>query len=292
MLIDQHAAHERIGYEKIKEQIEWNDEHANSKLVRGNLIWREGILDTEVVFEPNPNGLWRIAWNPSPAERNKRAYSYGNVLPANYHLGAAGADPYDLDAPSDGRGSNGAVVFKSKSGIFGDLPEDFIFAVYNHRPSLAREFFEDVLKACVYFGMPLLAENNKYGLIRHFENRGYKGYLLRRPASVMSKSERKSSTTRTYGVPSSVDVIQAHAEAIQYWIEYRVGQIDDVGGMGKMYYNDILEDWAAYQIDKRTKYDLTVASGLAIMATQTGAYTKASTSTNVKTNLMEIWRKL
>lgn len=271
--------------EKIKEQMEWNDLYAKEKLVKGNLMWREGVLDGEVVFEPNPNGLWEIAWNPSLPFRNKIAYNYGNKLPGNFHLGAAGADPYDLDAPVDGRGSNGAVVFKSKSGIYGDLPEDFIFAVYNHRPKLAREFFEDVLKACVYFGMPLLAENNKYGLIRHFENRGYQGYLLKRPASVMSKSEKKSKVARAYGVPSSVDVIHAHAEAIQYWIERRVGQIDELGEIGKMYYNDILQDWAEYQIDNRTKYDLTVASGLAIMATQSGAY---NAKVNVKTNMAQV----
>ena len=35
-----------------------------------------------------------------------------------------------------------------------------------------------------------------------------------------------------------------------------------------MYFNRTLEDWIAYKIDKRTKYDLTISSGLALLAAQ------------------------
>ena len=35
-----------------------------------------------------------------------------------------------------------------------------------------------------------------------------------------------------------------------------------------MYFNRTLQDWANYDIAKRTKFDATVSSGLAIMANQ------------------------
>ena len=38
--------------------------------------------------------------------------------------------------------------------------------------------------------------------------------------------------------------------------------------MGNCYFDDLLEDWAEYDITKRTKYDATVSSGLALMAAQ------------------------
>ena len=40
----------------------------------------------------------------------------------------------------------------------------------------------------------------------------------------------------------------------------------ETGEMGKMYFNTTLEDWIAYKIDKRTKFDLTISSGLALLA--------------------------
>jgi len=38
--------------------------------------------------------------------------------------------------------------------------------------------------------------------------------------------------------------------------------------MGKMYFDRTLEDWIGYKIDNRTKYDLTISSGLALLAAQ------------------------
>jgi hypothetical protein len=35
-----------------------------------------------------------------------------------------------------------------------------------------------------------------------------------------------------------------------------------------MYFNRTLEDWIAYKIDKRTKFDLTISSGLALLGAQ------------------------
>ena len=38
--------------------------------------------------------------------------------------------------------------------------------------------------------------------------------------------------------------------------------------MGKMYFQRTLEDWIGYKIDNRTKYDLTISSGLALLGAQ------------------------
>lgn len=70
---------------------------------------------------------------------------------------------------------------------------------------------------------------------------------------------------------SSEDVKQAHATAIESYIEEYVG-IDTEGTyresdeMGSMYFNKTLEDWAKFDINNRTKHDASISSGLAIMA--------------------------
>ena len=38
--------------------------------------------------------------------------------------------------------------------------------------------------------------------------------------------------------------------------------------MGRMYFNRTLEDWIGFKINDRTKYDLTISSGLALLASQ------------------------
>ena len=35
-----------------------------------------------------------------------------------------------------------------------------------------------------------------------------------------------------------------------------------------MYFNDTLEDWIGFKIDNRTKFDLTISSGLCLLAAQ------------------------
>ena len=68
------------------------------------------------------------------------------------------------------------------------------------------------------------------------------------------------------GIPNtSEDIKQAHAAAIEMYINDHVGMIGD-SVYGSMYFNETLNDWAKFDITKRTKHDATISSGLAIMA--------------------------
>ena len=49
------------------------------------------------------------------------------------------------------------------------------------------------------------------------------------------------------------------------YIQNHVG-IKTNGDMGNLYFNSLLNDWAKFDINKRTKFDATISSGLAIMA--------------------------
>ena len=146
-------------------------------------------------------------------------------------------------------------------------PSNMFVAEYASRPPLARIFYEDVLLASIFYGYPLLIENNKYGIVRYFESRGYDEYVMRRPDHL--KTPNSSSNVKTRGIPSnSQDVIQSHAQAIEAYIEEHVGINSETGELGNMYFNRTLEDWIGYKIDNRTKYDLTISSGLALLAAQ------------------------
>lgn len=250
---------------KIYEQIQYNQELYPHPVVRGNFSWKDGAKDKEVMFNPNPQGRWRIAWLPKPEMQNKYVIKHNKRHPANDHIGVGGVDSYDLDSTTDNRGSKGACHLYNKFNM--SAPANMFVAEYASRPPLARIFYEDILMAAVFYGYPLLIENNKYGIVRHFESRGYEEYVMKRPEHL--KAPNAAVNVKTRGIPSnSVDVIQSHAQAIEAYVEEHVGINSETGEMGKMYFERTLEDWIGYKIDNRTKFDLTISSGLALLAAQ------------------------
>jgi len=248
---------------KIYQQIEYNDELFPNPVVRGNFIWKE--KDKEAVFSADINGRFRISWLPPNEQRNVIKTDRGKKVAPFADRGCGGVDSYDLDATLDGRGSKGALHLYNKFHI--ENPSNMFVVEYASRPDLAKIFYEDVLMASFFYGYPLLVENNKYGIVRYFESRGYDGYLMDRPEHL--KGASSTVNVKTKGIPSnSQDVIQAHAHAIEAYIHDHVGINYDSGEMGRMYLNDTMEDWIGFKIDKRTKFDLTISSGLALLAAQ------------------------
>ena len=202
---------------------------------------------------------------PDPGERNVKKVDRGKLIAPFEAFGCGGVDSYDLDATVDGRGSKGALHLYNKFSM--GRPGNMFVVEYASRPDLAKIFYEDCLMAAFFYGYPLLIENNKYGIARYFESRGYDGYLLDRPQHLNPNSS--SIKVKTKGIPSnSQDVIHAHAQAIEAYIHDHVGVNYETGEMGNMYFNRTLEDWIGYKIDKRTKFDLTISSGLALLASQ------------------------
>jgi hypothetical protein len=169
-----------------------------------------------------------------------------------------------------------------------DAPSSEFFLEYVARPQTAEIFFEEVLMACIFYGMPILVENNKPRLLYHFKNRGYRGMCMNRPDkhyNKLSKTERELG-----GIPNtSEDVKQSHAAAIESYIEKHVG-IDleavyrDPDEMGSMYFERTLEDWAKFDINNRTKFDASISSGLAIMANQKSVYLPEQKQSKISLN--------
>ena len=166
---------------KIYEQIDYNNDLRNSNVVTtGNFQWRNGIQDTSVLFMPNKSGRFNISWIPPYNLQNRIIEKNGIKYPGNEHLGAFGCDSYDISGTVDRRGSNGALHGLTKFSME-EAPLDHFFLEYIARPQTAEIFFEDVLMACIFYGMPILAENNKPRLLYHFKRRGYRGFSMNRP---------------------------------------------------------------------------------------------------------------
>jgi hypothetical protein len=255
---------------KIYEQIDYNEEMSRTLgVTKGNFQWASGIKDTQVIFYPDPKGRFKVSWVPPQHLQNRVVLKNGIKYPGNEHMGAFGCDSYDISGTVDGEGSKGALHGLTRFSME-DAPANSFFLEYLSRPPTAEIFFEDVLMALVFYGMPILAENNKPRLLYYLRRRGYRGFSMNRPDKIwnnLSVAEKEIG-----GIPnSSEDIKQAHAAAIEMYIQDHVGMQSD-GTMGTLYFNDLLNDWTRFDINKRTKHDATISSGLAIMANNRHLY--------------------
>ena len=268
---------------KIYEQIDYNEGVTSSAVINtGNFQWANGVKDTHVIFHPNPQGRFKISWTPQPHLQNKLIIKNGIKYPGNEHMGAFGCDSYDISGTVDGRGSNGSLHGLTKFSME-DAPANAFFLEYIARPQTAEMFFEDVLMALVFYGMPLLAENNKPRLLYYLRRRGYRGFSMNRPDKTWNKLS--TAEKEVGGIPnSSEDIKQAHAAAIEMYINDHVGHIEN-GRYGSMYFNDTLNDWAKFDINRRTKFDASISSGLAIMGCNRHLYAPNAKIEKPKVNI-------
>ena len=277
---------------KIYDQIDYNDGLIKERIItKGNFHWKDGVKDSEVVWSPDTRGNFTVSWIPPKNMQNRKTIDKGVKHPGNSDIGLFGCDSYDISATVGGRGSNGALHGLTKTNMDDNAPSNEFFLEYIHRPESAEDFFEDVLMACVFYGMPILIENNKPRLLYHFKNRGYRRYSLNRPDKPYDKLSRTEKELG--GIPNtSQDVKQVHADSIQSWINEYVGY-DREGTYrpepdecGTMPFNRTLSDWAIFDINNRTKHDASISSGLAIMATRKHKLTPKKEKSEIKLNFV------
>tara|TARA_R110000822_G_scaffold112891_6_gene243956 strand:- start:1319 stop:3535 length:2217 start_codon:yes stop_codon:yes gene_type:complete len=268
---------------KIYEQIDFNEElNVANYVTKGNFQWVNGVKDTKVIFYPDNNGRFRVSWTPPANLQNNVIIKNGVKYPGNEHMGAFGCDSYDISGTVDGEGSKGALHGLTKFSME-DAPPNQFFLEYVSRPATAEIFFEDMLMALVFYGMPILAENNKPRLLYYLRRRGYRGFSMNRPDKVWNKLS--VAEKEVGGIPnSSEDIKQAHAAAIEMYIQDHVGKKQD-GSYGRINFNRTLEDWAKFDINNRTKFDASISSGLAIMACNRHLYKPNANIKKEKINL-------
>ena len=245
-----------VAVEKVEEQLSYNEEHAD-RPVLFNLVWDE--LDHTVKAIPTNKekedgdtlGYFEIAMLPEESERNKFAYNGRLKVPIGRAI-RLGVDPVDHKSVSYGNGSRVAMY-----GLRHDA--DWVVR-YCTRPENPNDFYEDMIKAAVFFSAKLNVENQKQGLINHFRERGYEGYLIHNPFEKDPIKRMKTEGTPTTGETVRNELM--NKLVIHTW--EKIGSRD--GGFGFCPFNELLEDWLRFEPSNWTPRDETVASMMAISA--------------------------
>ena len=261
-----------------KFELEDND-FGNNEVERGNLYWKDGILDLESMWRPDPeNGRFWIAkrYHPKNDYRNKKCKSTKHGVeawtPFYEDIGCFGVDPFNRSTTVDGRGSKGSIHLYIPMNTI-DLPNNAFILEYIARPAKVEDFYEDVILALNYFSMPMLPEFSSDKFSQFILDRGYRHFVKNNP--FVKWSELSKEEQRCGGVNAqNGKIIDRQFHAINTYINDHVGLARDSNHrtkdeMGFMPFSRTLRQWKNTDPSKRGKFDAYISSSLAVIGTQT-----------------------
>jgi hypothetical protein len=237
-----------------------NEKTKEPKAIFGNFEWKSGIVD-------NPEGVdFRTAdkeefdvisarWGISHIPRNLPELKNIFQRPS-YVETVIGADPFGKRHPGKSPSNGAAVAYK-----FLDLLETGInktpTGLYLNRPYHEDIYFEDVLKACIFFQAPLQFENNHDRIGGYFTDRGYKDWVL--PSIGEPRGSDKlgdSITARGKFIDEMIMLLNSH-------INIPVNP-EDPCLLNRIWFKEIIDDMLAFNLKDTHLNDATMAFGQAL----------------------------
>lgn len=226
-------------------------------LVKGDFRWVGGLRDTRVEFVASKNGKFIVSHQLNDDESNKKYWDeiLESWKPGNTSWGVAGGDPFKFNKTEGNRKSDGggAVVRKGKikDGDF-SMRRKFV-CTYSNRIGSKKDYAEDMLMMCVYYGVQMFPEINVDLLWEYFEERGYAMFLLYR---VDPKTFEQN---KTPGANTGEKIKQEIFTEWMNFIEYEAEEETHI---------EILEECRDIAgPEEMTDYDLFTAGGYALLGT-------------------------
>jgi len=231
-------------------------------------------------------------WKDWETQANRCEWVGGQGRPLNISAGCITCDPYQLGIIIDeGNGSKGAAhglwffdIKEWKTRWSREEPgkqrSNFkitpsLFFSYCDRPLEIEDFYEDIAKACVYWGLRLAHENNHNGIADYFSRNGMEQFLV--PSNDFFPADQRTVARRgKYGFHMDLNAA-THIQAVGRFISGRDAylqgyhyNIDDYNeGMDFIPFVDTARDLHQFNLAKRKKFDKTMSlvPGLILMET-------------------------
>lgn len=171
-----------------------------SPVITGNFEWRGDVFGADVIFEPDSDGRFNIS-DLAKDRANQRirdlVWDFIDDMekevwaPLDPSWATAGADAFKFKKKAEvkqsyskhGMSDGGFCVLREYDArIDGDKPRsewetENLVCTYRFRPKTDDEFCEDVLKACIWYGIQCYPEMNLPVVAKKFREWGYAGYL-------------------------------------------------------------------------------------------------------------------
>ena len=255
-----------IRLNQLKEGLDrWNKPSEKVEILEGDLVWKNGKPNTEVVFIRRKGGPWQFS--QMPFRENAILARGSKLVPQNMPYYRMGVDPYDSDTPVL-KGSDGAFTVFRKFNLLHedqnklqfddngevvntwDMKTNQYVCAYKFRHKNPDDFYRDVILTAWFFGIQFYAEVDKPGLVQWAKRFGYKHLIQYEPGELIANLYRKrdaryGSKTTTHLVANYVDLLSAHISRY-IWAEK---------------IPSLIYQWMYFETAKRTKFDLAVASG-------------------------------
>lgn len=141
---------------------------------------RNFLLSTPMPFK---RGYFRpdVGHNPVFVPDNQGACIIYEDRENLKNLYIAGCDPVDGTSENKKSSSLSLFIMSKPNGL---QPPKIVFE-YTDRPVDARDFYEQAVLALMYYNnAKILIENNRYGMIQHFEDKGFKYLLAGEPQGI------------------------------------------------------------------------------------------------------------
>jgi hypothetical protein len=237
--------YDALALNRQKESITWIDK--KELYLQGDFVWEKAERDTRVVFVEKANGKFKVHSKANIHDHTfyNQVEDYGTKkVPKATKKYAIAVDPFDHSITTSNERSDGAGYAYRRYDAIDDLSETFLVQ-YINRPDKAEIFYEDMIKLAHFFGCEVLSEDNKVGLIKYFEYRGYERFLTKMP------------NASKYGISATVKTHQQIAEETESYI---------TDNLKKVIFTELLDDWLHFNINKTTKFDAAMAAGYTLIA--------------------------
>lgn len=237
--------YDALALNRQKESITWIDK--KELYLQGDFVWEKAERDTRVLFVEKANGKFKVHAKANIYDHTfyNQVEDYGSkkVPKANKKYSIA-VDPFDHSITTSNERSDGAGYAYRRYDATDELSETFLVQ-YINRPDKAEIFYEDMIKLAHFFGCEVLSEDNKVGLIKYFEYRGYERFLTKMP------------NANKFGISATVKTHQQIAEETESYI---------TDNLKKVIFTELLDDWLHFNINKTTKFDAAMAAGYTLIA--------------------------
>lgn len=246
-----------------------NDKAKEPTVVRGNLEWVDGVVD-------NPKGVQFRQSDKTEFDVNEARFAFSTLPhrlnleplkniyhPPSYVETVIGADPFAKRHPNGKRSSNGALSIYRFRDVLETGINKQVVGFYLNRPYHEDIYYEDALKACLFFQAPIQFESNVDRLGGYFTDRNYKAWVL--PAI----GERRGSDKLGDHVTSRGKFMDEMIGLIDSFINIPVSsdgrRIPEECLLNNLYIQELVDDLLSFDIKDTHKNDATSAFGQSLI---------------------------